>query len=239
MAKEPTAYWPTPSLLRSLSRAGWGDLTGRENHGVRSALKGLVDLLDDRSGAGLATAYQLAETTGYSERWIRACLMQLEELGIIEWSRGGIRQGKPQPSFFKIIKGKLVALIKKARATVEERRREHARETTERLRKVNQFTYISAPRKARKKVHAEVTASPRPPYGGALKGAHPVEEDLLKIYERVRKNHERIKEKARAETRALTIAQDRAIAEFTARTGLQGSEAYRALLKERWTRKEV
>lgn len=236
--KNPTAHWPVPSLLRSLSRAGWGELTGREFHGVRCALRGLSDLLDDRSGTGLATAYQLAETTGYSERWVRACLVTLEDMGVIEWSRGGIRQGKPQPSFIKIVKSRLVELIRSARASVEERRRIHAEKTAERLRTVNPFTNIGGVRRSKVKAHAEVSASPRPPHGGTLQGVPPVEDDLFTIHARVLANHARSKEKERAERRAAAQAHNKALAEFSSRTGLTGEMAIRALLAERWTGKK-
>ncbi|XCB29631.1 hypothetical protein RQN30_10670 [Arcanobacterium hippocoleae] len=89
MSRCLTARAPLPSLLRSLSRAGWGSLI-EEIPGVRLTLRGLSDLVEDYSARALVTAVQLADVTGLCERWVRHSLSRLEELGIIRWVRGGL-----------------------------------------------------------------------------------------------------------------------------------------------------
>jgi hypothetical protein len=77
------------------------------------------------SGEGEATLFQIACASGYTERTTRAALKDLEALGLIEWDRGGIYRGKPIPSFFRIVKKKLVALIRNARRELSARETAH------------------------------------------------------------------------------------------------------------------
>jgi DNA-binding Lrp family transcriptional regulator len=156
----PTAAWPTPSLLTSLSRAGWGDMSGRSMQGVRSTLRGLADLLPHGSGEGLATACQIAETAGLSERWVRRCLHLLEDAGVIRWVRGGVNAGTPLPSWFRIEKRVLVELIALARPIANAARAIRATVTRERLAR---FRWLPPrDRQTRRSVHAELSASPAP-----------------------------------------------------------------------------
>ncbi|MCI7688936.1 MAG: hypothetical protein MSQ68_00980 [Trueperella pyogenes] len=172
MAKEPTAYWPTPSLIRSLSRVGWGELSGREFQGVRSTLRALADLLPDKSGKGAATAYQISEASGLSERWTRRCLNVLEDMGIIKWDRGGVVDGRPAPSWFTIVKNALVVAIHKAREIATGRRLQHREKTASRLQTLKPRARVFNSRQSagsRRSTHAELSASLRPPYGGGSK----------------------------------------------------------------------
>lgn len=159
-APTPTAAWPTPSLLTSLSRAGWGDLTGRSMQGVRSTLRGLADLLPHASGEGLATAQQIAETAGLSERWVRRCLHLLEDAGVIRWVRGGVAAGTPLPSWFRIDKRALVELILRARPVADAARAVRARVTRTRVATLRWIR--STDRQTRRSAHAALPASPRP-----------------------------------------------------------------------------
>ena len=165
----PTAYWPLPSLLRSLARAGWGELARPEDRALRGVLRGLSDVLDDRTAAGETTAPQLHDVTGYSEKWVRNALERLEALGIVEWHRGGIAGGKPTPSVVRVVKARLVELIHKARPDLVAKVRARAVETTKRLAALPPF--ISGrqhgPRgHKRRSDHAEVATTPHPQRGG-------------------------------------------------------------------------
>ncbi len=164
-ARTPSAHWPLPSLMRSLSRAGWGPLNA-ELPGVRVVLRGLSDLLDDRTGRALVTAPQLADVTALSEKWTRHCLNRLEELGIIRWSRGGIQAGRPVPSFIEVSKRALVELIHTARATIDEIRAARRARTHARLANVNQGAIIkNETRRSRRSHHAELNTSLLSPKG--------------------------------------------------------------------------
>lgn len=132
----PTAHAPAPALVRSLANAGWGELGGHSMRGRRVVLDALVKgFLNDKSGSGRATEEQLAEASQYSVRWVRACLNDLEDLGVISWTRGGYRRGRGIPSFFTIVKTKLVELIRSARKTKEERVKARAAARDERIAK--------------------------------------------------------------------------------------------------------
>lgn len=100
------------SILAALSRIGWGPLRGREFAASRAILDTLALLAHD-TRADLAatvqtTARQLAKRAGYSLRHTSRCLQWLEDAGVIEWHRGGIRMGVPTVGVIKIVKRVLV-----------------------------------------------------------------------------------------------------------------------------------
>ncbi len=111
-----TAHAPTRDIVTSLARAGWGDLAGSQHKGTRAMLRALVDLLPYGSGEGLVTAPPLADASGYSERWVRSRLIELERRGLILWRRGGVVAGRCVPSHMRIVKGAVLALIGIARS---------------------------------------------------------------------------------------------------------------------------
>ena len=130
----PTAHASVPSLIRTLSRQGWGPLHGRAMKGRANILRALSDaVVDDQSGEGRATLWQVAQHAGMSPRHARRCLNTLEDLGLVIWWRGGLYMGKSVPSRFKIVKTALVGLIKQAWDLMNKRTREHAAEEAERL----------------------------------------------------------------------------------------------------------
>lgn len=215
--KSPTAYWPTPSLIRSLSRAGWGTLGGHSMKGVRATLRALVDLLPDKTGYGTATAWQLAHAAGQSDKWTRGCLKVLEDMGVITWTRGGIIDGRPAPSFFQIVKSALVNLIKAARHASDTARKDHKKKTDERIATLKPHVTIFNGKRFRRSNHAELSANLRPPYGGTSSNV-PTERKSIDLH---RAESERAKraqaslmdEMERAERRAASLA---ALAELKA-----------------------
>lgn len=106
---------PTISLLASMENAGWGDLAGREFHGLRAALRGLAQSLPWGSSAGYVTVADVAFRAGYSERWTALQLYRLEDLGLLQWDRGGVLRGTPVRGYMRIVKSVLIELIKAAR----------------------------------------------------------------------------------------------------------------------------
>lgn len=169
----PTARNETRVLVGSLARAGWGELGGREWQGVRSVLRAIVDLLPYRSGEGLVTASQVAEAAGLSDRWVRRCMHVLEDAGVIAWHRGGVIDGRPQPSIVRVSKRAVVALIEAARPLREARDTVRRAATLARLRELRTGYVRARARYRRRSSHAELTASPRPYRGGDTPGAPP------------------------------------------------------------------
>ena len=167
MTARVTAGEPLPTLLRRWARAGWGDLRGREWQGVRSTLSALASRLPDKSAAGLITVWDLSQAAGLSERWTRRCLTLLEDIGIITWHRGGLIAGRPCPSYIRVIKKSIVALILEARGIHATREAQHNATTAERLRPWRGKTFKSLRTSPRRSVHAELNASPHPPKGGS------------------------------------------------------------------------
>lgn len=120
------------SILAALSRIGWGPLRGREFAASRAILDTLALLAHD-TRADLAatvqtTARQLAKRAGYSLRHTSRCLQWLEDAGVIEWHRGGIRMGAPTVGVIKIVKRVLVdwTLAFRRASDAEDRRRNAA-----------------------------------------------------------------------------------------------------------------
>lgn len=120
------------SILAALSRVGWGPLRGREFAASRAVLDTLAILAHD-TRADLAavvqtTARQLAKRAGYSLRHTSRCLQWLEDAGVIEWHRGGIRMGAPTVGVIKIVKRTLVdwTLAFRRASDAEDRRRNAA-----------------------------------------------------------------------------------------------------------------
>lgn len=136
-------WMPLHSLVDSLARAEWGPLAGAEWRSSRVVLETLSRIAweqkTSRSAAVLTTAGQISQRAAYSERWTRVTLQVLEEIGVLEWHRGGIIEGTPRPSVFKVIKSKLVELILCARLShdaADERRRLATRIRLAQLRKL-------------------------------------------------------------------------------------------------------
>lgn len=100
------------SILAALSRIGWGPLRGREFAASRAILDTLAllahDTRADLSATVQTTARQLAKRAGYSLRHTSRCLQWLEDAGVIDWHRGGIRLGLPTVGVIKIVKKTLV-----------------------------------------------------------------------------------------------------------------------------------
>lgn len=100
------------SILAALSRIGWGPLRGREFAASRAVLDTLAlvahDTRSDLSAVVQVTARQVAKRAGYSLRHTSRCLQWLEDAGVIEWHRGGIRLGLPTVGVIKVIKRTLV-----------------------------------------------------------------------------------------------------------------------------------
>jgi hypothetical protein len=120
------------SILAALSRIGWGPLRGREFAASRAILDTLAllahDTRADLSAVVQTTARQLAKRAGYSLRHTSRCLQWLEDAGVIEWHRGGIRMGAPTMGVIKVIKRTLVdwTLAFRRASDVEDRARNAA-----------------------------------------------------------------------------------------------------------------
>lgn len=167
---------PLPIILDALARAGWAELDGRAAQGVRSVLRALGALLPHRSATGLVTACQIADAAGLRPRQTRSNLHVLEDAGIIVWTRGGIRDGRPVPGVIKVVKKRLIELLRRARRDLPARLKKRATETARRLTDtLNARTFRNAAaartwrrsqtqpgRKRDPLLHAAFTATPSP-----------------------------------------------------------------------------
>jgi hypothetical protein len=146
-----TAGQPLPQLLDRLARHGWPGLERR--HAV--VLRALCARLPWRSAEGKATTAQLADAAHYTGRWTRETLAELEDLGVVEWHRGGVRSGKPQPSTFRVVKARLVELLVEGAADYAQLVARRAAATAARVAGLS----ASFPRR-RRPFHVEVTGHP-------------------------------------------------------------------------------
>lgn len=169
-ATVPTATWTTPALMTSLARSGWGALDGAPMAGVRRVLHAVVDLTDHRTGAGEMTRGQIGDVAGgMSERWVSKCLHRLEDLGIIRWTRGTIRDGRPTPSAIVIVKRALAAVCRAARGHLAARRRARAEQTGRRIRETLRLVTIPPQKRPARRnplsIHEELSSTLLP-FGG-------------------------------------------------------------------------
>nr|DAP67712.1 MAG TPA: RNA polymerase III subunit [Caudoviricetes sp.] len=116
----PSAGADVLTLTSALARAGWGETFAAPLfRGARVMLRELATaMFEARQGRRASidiTGPQLADRTGYSDRWVRESLATLEGLGLIEWYRGGIVEGAPKPSLIRIVKGVLADFVLAAR----------------------------------------------------------------------------------------------------------------------------
>ena len=168
----PSAGWPLPMLLQSLQNAytpGDGPLQRRH----RNVLSALSARLPHKSAQGYATLPQLAGSASYCVAWTAHALREMENGGYVEWHRGGIVDGKPRPSWFRVNKQALVELLPALRARYRQVVRARAEATAERLAKLPRFLRAKRPgeQHRRRSVHAKV-GQPLLPFG-EVSGASP------------------------------------------------------------------
>lgn len=150
---------PLPLLVSKLSLAGYGYLAGPELKSARAVLHGLSRLLDPRTGAGKATAWDIAQASGYKDRATRYALNHLEEIGLIERERGYVAPSGRQPSRFRINKALLLEWITEARPALEIARALHKQATDARLRGLS-YVKRRTNRHKRRSSHVALSANP-------------------------------------------------------------------------------
>lgn len=177
---------PIPVLYRSLCRAGWGELAGREWQGVRSTLGAIVNRARSKQGID-CTVWQIAQSAGLSEKWTARCLFILEGLGVIAWQRGVIEEGKPKPGFITVCRHVLLDLVRQAwkqgYSKWTERRAETARrlallkKTTANIRRSRRMELsgdhyseiLSTPSRVEKEFHCTTPPGPVKPVENSVK----------------------------------------------------------------------
>nr|DAN78484.1 MAG TPA: hypothetical protein [Bacteriophage sp.] len=200
--------WTCYQLIAALAHRGWGPL--REGiPGLVHILQAISHTVDPYTGTGYTTAPQLADAAYKSERWARHCINQLDALGVIEWYPGGIKAGRPAPSFVKIVKSVLVDLIEVAQESHDKRMLERRAAFEARVRRLPRRGWVRNPkainrrkmhealamhaRQARAKVQPEASAHPTPLREGTI-GSPSLDKDLSTDQaERIRLAKERIK----------------------------------------------
>ena len=184
--------WTCYQLIAALAHRGWGPL--REGiPGLVHILQAISHTVDPYTGTGYTTAPQLADAAYKSERWVRHCINQLDALGVIEWYPGGIKDGRPAPSFVKIVKTTLVELIEVAQESHDARMLERRAAFEARVRRLPRRGWVRNPkainrrrmrealvlhaRQARAKVQPEASAHPTPLREGTI-GSPSLDKDL-------------------------------------------------------------
>lgn len=161
-ALRPSPAQDVLQLTNSLAKAGWGcDFAAPAFRASRLVLRELANAMyaarRGRAAAIDITAPQLADRTGYTERWTRDALATLEALGLIEWHRGGIVEGAPRPSLIRIVKAALADLVYTARVWHDDVIDARVIATKARIRATLRWRFCKG-RKRRANPHAEVTS---------------------------------------------------------------------------------
>ena len=137
-------------LLAALARVGWGPMRGREFAASRAILDTLALAMsqarEDLTAAIRITARQLAKRADYSLRHTSRCLQWMEDAGVIEWWRGGIRQGAPTVGLIRIVKAKLVDWVTAFRSASDAEDARRNAETRLRLQRYRVFRNTQRPR---------------------------------------------------------------------------------------------
>ena len=137
-------------LLAALARVGWGPMRGREFAASRAILDTLALAMrsarEDLTAAIRITARQLAKRADYSLRHTSRCLQWMEDAGVIEWWRGGIRQGAPTVGLIRIVKKKLVDWVLSFRSASDAEDARRNAETRLRLQRYRVFRNTQRPR---------------------------------------------------------------------------------------------
>lgn len=200
--------WTCYQLIAALAHRGWGPL--REGiPGLVHILQAISHTVDPYTGTGYTTAPQLADAAYKSERWVRHCINQLDALGVIEWYPGGIKDGRPAPSFVKLVKATLVELIEVGQESHDKRMLERRARFEARVRRLPRRGWVRNPRavnrrrmrealvlhasQARAKAQPEASAHPTPLREGTI-GSPSLDKDLsTDQQERIRLAKEKIK----------------------------------------------
>lgn len=147
-------------IMGALARVNWGPLQGRAWAYRRMLLETLTLMMReqraDYAAEIITTAPQVATRMGCHEKTVRNCLHDLEDLGLVEYQRGGIWDGKPMPSVIKIIKQKIVSWVMAWRPKNDERLRRLRLET---LARIAGLTKARIRPRQRAQVHAEPDSS--------------------------------------------------------------------------------
>lgn len=157
--RQITAHAPLPNILASLDQASWGDLRGREWHGVRAIIRGVCALVDYRTGVGAATAAQVADAAGYSAKSAYRYLPEAEAMGALTWTRGGVVAGRTVPGYFRVSKRWLLALAASGRVSLAEIR---AKRAALRAARVAGLRFVMPGRRSRRSERVDITASLSP-----------------------------------------------------------------------------
>lgn len=215
MSRQLTPGAPLPVLVAAYARAGWIGLDTADVRCPRAILDAFTRLLDPRSGQGFVTVSQIADAACYSERHVRTMLAVLEAMGLISWTRGGIREGRPEPSIIRVAKTVLLDLIRRARPALERIRAIRAERTAARLKGLRMLTI--RPRNSRRSkgsAHAATAASPSPYRGRDASGpSRPDHEKEISM-------HDKTSGKTSCDNRACTSSTRRP--EFDAWTIVRG-----------------
>lgn len=205
--------WTCYQLIAALAHRGWGPL--REGiPGLVHILQAISHTVDPYTGTGYTTAPQLADAAYKSDRWVRHCINQLDALGVIEWYPGGIKDGRPAPSFVKIVKTTLVELIEVAQESHDVRILERRAQFEARVRRLPRRGWVRNPkatnrrrmhealvlhaRQARAKAQPEATAYPTPLREGTVGSPSPDKDLSTDQRERIRLAKEKIKLQSQA-----------------------------------------
>lgn len=168
-----SSRWTCYQLIAALAHRGWGPL--REGiPGLVHILQAISHTVDPYTGTGYTTAPQLADAAYKSERWVRHCINQLDALGIIEWYPGGIKDGRPAPSFVKIVKAALVELIEVAQESHDKRMLDRRAALEARVRRLPRRGWVRNPKAVNRRkmyealvLHAKQSRTKSQPEAGA------------------------------------------------------------------------
>jgi len=189
-----SAHSSVVHLVYQLGQVEWGPLSAPCLRGTRAILDAIARTMFARRvdlvGEVDVTAEQLMRTSGYGLRWTRQALHTLEDAGVIEWKRGGIRDGKPETGIIRIVKRVLCQWIRDELPGASRRERKRRQRTARRIERLHSQNLNP---RLRRSAHMAVAANLSPYRGGNRRprkgGAHTLpprkENKMMRTYEKL------------------------------------------------------
>lgn len=104
MCMIPTAAMDSDKLIFETLRRRPPFFVGRGSRCIRNVASALALIVDVKTGVAKTTLEQIGAQCNYSTKWVSKGLQQLEKLGLISWSRGGVWLGRTYPSVIRVSK---------------------------------------------------------------------------------------------------------------------------------------
>jgi hypothetical protein len=165
-------YQPTSELVAALERAEWHGASRRWHSAMLNILRAIASLLaeheiDDNTGGGSMTQWQIASRARVDERTVRRWLPVLVRLQLIAWRPGAPAVGvwHAEAGYVRVNKKRVVSFVRVARRLKDAARDKHRREVRTRLLEDIRDARAFWVKRLRRSAKADTKSGPPPKRG--------------------------------------------------------------------------